>query len=653
MECNKDEALRAKDIAVRKFSEKDLAGAKKFAVKAQNLYPRLEGISHMIATLEVYIAAQNKINGEMDMYGVLGVSPLADEEVIKKQYRKLVLQLHPDKNKFIGADGAFQLVSEAFNFLSDKAKRSAYNSRRNINVNVNVKSTSTQQKFPSQSSVSAGSEHFQPKFPRYVRVSVPSSSSRRTVDQKVPTKGRAQSKLSGVNGDNKHSGSTSSRGKTSKGSTQKASPSMKAIFKKKKDDTFWTMCTVCKMKYEYIRDYLNQLLKCPYCKVGFTAMEVDPPSALYEKAKAAGKQERSGDPGFNISGEVPSKKMKEMDNGFWGDILNQSRIGSMGNSSIAIGNSVSGRANYSKAEADNVNRELSSAEVRKMLTVKALSEIRTKLNEWNESKETRFADKEKIKSPIGDAEEEAVGMVTMTVPDSDFHIFDLDRSESCFGDNQVWATYDNDDGMPRFYAMVHDVISVDPFKVRLSWLNSKSNAEFGALDWVGQGFIKSCGDFWVGRRQINNSLNSFSHRVRWNKGPRGVIQIYPRKGEIWALYKNWSPDWNKNTPQDIVHDYDMVEVLDDYNEKVGLRVASIVKADGFLTVFCKQSLPKEVKRITKEEMFRFSHQVPSYVLTGEEGPKAPKGQGYIELDPAATPSELLQVIAPPIKVHTF
>lgn len=43
-----------------------------------------------------------------------------------------------------------------------------------------------------------------------------------------------------------------------------------------------------------------------------------------------------------------------------------------------------------------------------------------------------------------------------------------------------------------------------------------------------------------------------------------------------------------------------------------------------------------------EEMFRFSHQIPSYVLTGQEAPDAPKGCRV--LDPAATPIEFLQLI---------
>ncbi|MCD9640448.1 hypothetical protein HAX54_025753 [Datura stramonium] len=105
MECNKDEAFRAKNIAERKFEQKDYAGAKKFALKAQALYPGLDDLTQMLTTLDVYISAENKISGEVDWYGVLGVSPSADDETVRKQYRKLALILHPDKNKSVGAEG--------------------------------------------------------------------------------------------------------------------------------------------------------------------------------------------------------------------------------------------------------------------------------------------------------------------------------------------------------------------------------------------------------------------------------------------------------------------------------------------------------------------------------------------------------------------
>lgn len=110
MECNRDEAIRAKEIAEKKFTEKDIMGAKKFTIKAQSLYPGLDGIQNMLATLDVYISAENRISGEADWYRILGVNPKANDETVRKHYRKLALMLHPDKNKSVGAEGAFKLA---------------------------------------------------------------------------------------------------------------------------------------------------------------------------------------------------------------------------------------------------------------------------------------------------------------------------------------------------------------------------------------------------------------------------------------------------------------------------------------------------------------------------------------------------------------
>ena len=129
MECNRDEAARSKAIAERKLIEKDFTGAKKIAMKAHNLYPCMDGISQLLATIDVYVFSEKKLNGEADWYGVLGVNPRDSEDVVRKKYRKLVLTLHPDKNKAQGADGAFILVSEAWDVLSDKTKRSAYDKK--------------------------------------------------------------------------------------------------------------------------------------------------------------------------------------------------------------------------------------------------------------------------------------------------------------------------------------------------------------------------------------------------------------------------------------------------------------------------------------------------------------------------------------------
>ncbi|KAF9978356.1 hypothetical protein BGZ73_002739 [Actinomortierella ambigua] len=61
-----------------------------------------------------------------DFYKVLGVKKDATDAEIKKAYRKLALQMHPDKNSAPGADEAFKLISKAFTVLSDTQKRAIF-----------------------------------------------------------------------------------------------------------------------------------------------------------------------------------------------------------------------------------------------------------------------------------------------------------------------------------------------------------------------------------------------------------------------------------------------------------------------------------------------------------------------------------------------
>ena len=62
-----------------------------------------------------------------DFYKILGVERKADEKEIKKAYRKLARRHHPDVNpNDQGAETKFKAINEAFQVLSDKEKRSAY-----------------------------------------------------------------------------------------------------------------------------------------------------------------------------------------------------------------------------------------------------------------------------------------------------------------------------------------------------------------------------------------------------------------------------------------------------------------------------------------------------------------------------------------------
>ena len=62
-----------------------------------------------------------------DYYEVLGVEKTASEAEIKKAYRKLAIQYHPDKNPGDKeAEEKFKEAAEAYSVLSDKDKRARY-----------------------------------------------------------------------------------------------------------------------------------------------------------------------------------------------------------------------------------------------------------------------------------------------------------------------------------------------------------------------------------------------------------------------------------------------------------------------------------------------------------------------------------------------
>ncbi|HEV8546513.1 MAG TPA: molecular chaperone DnaJ [Candidatus Limnocylindrales bacterium] len=63
---------------------------------------------------------------ERDLYVVLGVTRDAPDAEIKRAYRRLAQQWHPDVNQDAGAELRFKEISEAYQVLSDPQRRQAY-----------------------------------------------------------------------------------------------------------------------------------------------------------------------------------------------------------------------------------------------------------------------------------------------------------------------------------------------------------------------------------------------------------------------------------------------------------------------------------------------------------------------------------------------
>lgn len=166
MDGNKDEAIKCRELAEKYIREGNKEKALKFLAKSNKLYPSKE-VEELISTLSrngmsTDGSHKHKQNGEnvrqrstresangeavreeksytpeqlqavknikkcKDYYEILGVSKDATEADLKKQYKRLALQFHPDKNSTPGASEAFKAIGNAFAVLSDADKRRRY-----------------------------------------------------------------------------------------------------------------------------------------------------------------------------------------------------------------------------------------------------------------------------------------------------------------------------------------------------------------------------------------------------------------------------------------------------------------------------------------------------------------------------------------------
>lgn len=139
-------------IAERLLGARDLAGSKRFAERAMEEDPLIDGVDQVLAVADVLLAGQCRINNQVDWYAVLQLPPPSatagggGAAEVKRQYRRLVPLLHPDRNSYPGADAAFKLVADAFAVLSDPDKKSLFDAE--IRIAVEAGASSKPSSFP-------------------------------------------------------------------------------------------------------------------------------------------------------------------------------------------------------------------------------------------------------------------------------------------------------------------------------------------------------------------------------------------------------------------------------------------------------------------------------------------------------------------------
>ncbi|KAK3165970.1 hypothetical protein QOZ80_1AG0039970 [Eleusine coracana subsp. coracana] len=717
MECNKDEADRAKSLAERKMVEKDFIGAKKMILKAQQLSKELDNISsRMLAVCDVHSAAGAKVNGEIDWYGILQVPVNADDTVIKKQYRKLAFLLHPDKNKFAGAEAAFKLVGEANMTLIDPSKRSLYDMNRNRNILVRG------------------------------GVARPSR----------PAAARARGTPV-----NLHKAHQQQQHQTS----NFAGP----------QQTFWTICPSCGLRYQYYLSVLKRAIQCQNCLKPFIAHDLNEqavPSGANQRSAGVWKNAGStqnvppsqanvpGQPAWNSStsgvhvnigshhvnvnrkrkadGKAAEQDKMKSARATKNPAKDSSTAGQKRGRRAVVESSVSSEAETtsdeeeivdqgpaanstgpgqqtrrssrhrqevkyneesdeddieaeSSKDGDDSDENIASPPSFKRLRKSGLfhgDHINgtTKLNEdvsghngptngvndcsnaevknndgapcgektsvtQQMKRETmQVGDnsdgKEKVFHSVSDggldpnnddASDDNKFDDTFSFADPEFFDFDKLRSKDQFRRNQIWAVYDDDGCMPRFYVRITKVQTNPNFMVHYVWLEFDPKNKMEAA-WHNRGLPVACGCFKHGKSDTSKETSMFSRTISFDEGKRrNTYEIYPRKGEVWALFKGWNIGWNLDAEKHRKYEYEVVEVLSDLTSSTSIIAMPLVKIKGFISLFMQ---PKEAAPyvIPQGESLRFSHCVPHHRMSGTEREGIPEGS--LELDPAGLPCKL-------------
>lgn len=229
------EAERLIGVAEKLLFNRDLNGSREFALLAQETDPLLEVSDQILAIIDVLLASERRVNNHQDWYSILQIDRRTDDQdLIKRQYRRLAMLLHPDKNKFPFADHAFRFVAASWAVLSDPVKKTAFDRELNFFTTVDLTAALAQQvNLPVHRRPEASGGFTE------VGLQHPLAHNRPPLQDPEPEQASEQN---GENGEN--------------------------------SATFWTTCPFCFVLHEYPSMYEDCCLKCQECGRAFHGVPV-------------------------------------------------------------------------------------------------------------------------------------------------------------------------------------------------------------------------------------------------------------------------------------------------------------------------------------------------------------------------------------------
>ncbi|KAF9607434.1 hypothetical protein IFM89_035572 [Coptis chinensis] len=625
MDCNRDEAIKAKEIAEKKMQNKDFAGAKKIVTKARNLYPNLDGISQIMTVCDVHCSAEQKVADrakrslfDMKYNAFKGRSqlpqqrpcPVRKQPVVGNRFgnsgrtQYATVNLHPqplqptqpakEQPTFWTACPFCTMRYQYYNDILNRALRCQNCFKPFIAYNLNVQGV--------PGGIPSGAPCTQPAGP--------------------------QQNVVGQDGHKVRSQSTS----------QDFPPNMG--FQGHKAGTS-NVNGVFKTKGEEDRDVnMEEKMEGP-SRLKFEAERSDDIEVPDDVEGSEPMDQNSGIPeGLNTRRSARQKRQV-----IYNEDSDDDLVGSQKHTKPSTVVENQSEATSKEEGSETVKPDgfpVDFKKERKLKKPKESAPLEQISRNGYAKVEPCKSSREETVSLENDEEESEIddtckSNASIEVPDPEFYVFDNDRKEDCIKNDQMWAVYDDTDGMPRFYARIMKVFS-PVFKVKITWLEAKPDSP-DEIKWVDAQLPASCGKFKLGKTETIEGVNMFSHMVIYEKSSRGIFVIYPRKGETWAILKNWDLKWSLDPDRYSSYEFDFVEILSDYNEHSGIGVAYLEKVKGFVSLF----QPKNGKapfQIPPCELYRFSHMVPSYRTTGKERDGIPKRS--FELDTASLPTNLLE-----------